>query len=161
MTPLAEMSATITNDTAEIATLADKIEVFLSTAVVPAKFIFEINLSVDELVSNTIMYGYDDGDEHTISVAVQWVDSQVQVTIEDDGRAFNPFLPTAVPVDVRAPIEDRAIGGLGIHLVTEMMDQVGYVRVDGRNRITLRRDIPDASDRRDEADRPVEAVRRA
>jgi anti-sigma regulatory factor (Ser/Thr protein kinase) len=145
MMPSAEMSAAFANDTAEIARVANEIERFLGAAGVPEKIIFQINLSIDELVTNTILYGYDDQAEHIIRVTLRSTSDEIEVTIDDDGHAFNPFSPTAAPVDVNLPIEDRQIGGLGLHFVKSMMNEVSYARVGGRNLVTLRRSTQHAS----------------
>jgi anti-sigma regulatory factor (Ser/Thr protein kinase) len=165
MMPSGEMTASFANDTAEIAKLAGEIETFLTAAKVPEKIRFQINLSIDELVTNTILYGYDDQVEHLIRVTLRSTSDEVLVTIEDDGHAFNPFSPTAAPVDVSLSIEDRPIGGLGLHFVKSMMNQVSYARVGGKNLVTLRRSTRDTSgepgDRtHDDAAEPDEADRR-
>ncbi len=59
--------------------------------------------------------------------------------IEDDGIAFDPLI--APPPDLDSDIEDRPIGGLGVYLVKEMMDEVEYARADGRNRVTLVKNV--------------------
>ena len=150
MMPSAEMTLAFANDTAEIAKLASEIERFLGAANVPEKIIFQVNLSVDELVTNTILYGYDDQVEHLIRVTVRSTSDEVVVTIEDDGHAFNPFSPAAAPVDVSLPIAERQIGGLGLHFVKSMMSDVSYARIGVKNLVTLRRSTRDAPSERDD-----------
>ncbi|HEX4193960.1 MAG TPA: ATP-binding protein, partial [Stellaceae bacterium] len=64
--------------------------------------------------------------------------------LSDDGRAFDPL--NAPPPDLDSAIEDRRIGGLGVHLVKTMMDDVTYAYRDGRNHVTLRKKIADDTD---------------
>ena len=64
--------------------------------------------------------------------------------LSDDARPFDPL--NAPPPDLNSAIEDRRIGGLGVHLVKTLMDDVGYAYRDGRNHITLRKKIAGNSD---------------
>ena len=84
-----------------------------------------------------ISYAYDDSQEHWITVRFLSAPGQAGVEVEDDGRDFNPL--TRPPVDVSAPLEERGVGGLGIHMITKFMDDVEHRRVDGRNILTLKR----------------------
>jgi anti-sigma regulatory factor (Ser/Thr protein kinase) len=97
-----------------------------------------INVSLDEVLTNIISYGYDDGAEHSIAIRVALeTDGQVTIEVADDGKPFNP-LETPEP-DTDADIDDRPIGGLGIHLVLKLMDEVAYRRENDRNILTLKR----------------------
>ena len=96
---------------------------------------FLVILAIDELVTNCIKYGYDDADEHTIEITLSEVDETLTMVVADDGHAFNPL--RARPPDLSLPIEDRPIGGLGIHLLRELADHLAYERRDGTNRLTL------------------------
>ena len=97
--------------------------------------LFLVSLAIDELVTNCIKYGYDDADEHTIEITLSEVDETLTMVVADDGHAFNPL--DAPPPDLSLPIEDRPIGGLGIHLLRELADHLAYERRDGTNRLTL------------------------
>jgi len=63
-------------------------------------------------------------------------DKELIATVSDDGKAFNPLEQS--PPDIHAPLEDRKIGGLGIHLLRTLMEKVEYRRDDGRNHLTFR-----------------------
>jgi anti-sigma regulatory factor (Ser/Thr protein kinase) len=93
----------------------------------------------DELLGNIINYAYTDEQEHTIEVRVEFFGDRLTVTIEDDGIPFNP-LEKDTP-DTELPLEERKIGGLGIHLVRNMMDKVSYQRRITKNRLTLVKNI--------------------
>ena len=132
----AELSGVLSHRIAELHELASVTERFLRAFDVPEHTIFQINLAVEELVSNTINHGSRDGEQSAIRVALSMSDGEIVVRIEDEAPPFDPF--ARAPVDTAAAIEARPIGGLGIHLVKEMIDRVEYRRVDGRNHVTLR-----------------------
>ena len=93
------------------------------------------NLAIEELGTNCIKYGYDDAKEHWIEVNLSVSANDVILTITDDGRPFNPL--AAPDSEVTAALEERPIGGLGIHLVRKMADRMEYIREQGRNKLTL------------------------
>ena len=101
-----------------------------------------INLSLDELITNTVSYGYQDTDEHEIRITLTEQDESLAVVVEDDGMAFDPFTAAPVP-DLEADLEERRIGGLGVYFVKTLMDEVAYERVDNSNRITLIQRTPE------------------
>lgn len=90
-----------------------------------------------EWVTNVISHAYDDTREHWIAVRFLISPGQARVEVEDDGREFNPL--TLPPVDTTAPLERRAIGGLGVHMIRQFMDSVQYRRAEGRNILTMTR----------------------
>jgi len=104
---------------------------------IPEPLIHQLELALDEIVTNVISYAYSDDAAHLIRVDVGVQDNEITAVVEDDGVPFNP-LERAAP-DTAAAIENRAIGGLGIHLVRELMDRVHYDRVGNRNRLTITR----------------------
>ncbi len=93
------------------------------------------SLALEELVTNCIKYGYDDTAAHVIQIHLQLAGGEMIMTVEDDGHPFNP-LEQAEP-DTNLPIEERPIGGLGIHMLRKMSDRMEYVRENGKNRVTL------------------------
>jgi sigma-B regulation protein RsbU (phosphoserine phosphatase) len=92
-------------------------------------------LAFDELVSNIIKYAYPDDDVHVIECEVARRDGAIEATIADEGAAFNP-LALSEP-NTTSPLEVREIGGLGVHLVRRMFDDVRYERRDSRNITTV------------------------
>jgi serine/threonine-protein kinase RsbW len=96
-----------------------------------------INVSLDEILTNIISYGYDDERDHVIAVSLALADDgTLTIEVDDDGKPFNP-LEMPEP-DTSAAIDDRPIGGLGIHLVLRLMDDVRYRRENDRNLLTLK-----------------------
>ena len=130
------------NDLSELARIAEEIEAHGEACDWPAKWILNINLSLDELITNTVSYGYQDADEHEIRVTLTEQDKAIAVVVEDDAMAFDPFTAAPAP-DLEAGMEERPIGGLGVYLVKTLMDEVAYQRVDGVNRITLIQRAPE------------------
>jgi sigma-B regulation protein RsbU (phosphoserine phosphatase) len=106
----------------------------------PPKITTPVCMAFDELLTNIISYAYEDGSEHEIDIKVSSMSDSVVVVISDDGLPFNPF--TREDPDTDLSIEDRDIGGLGIHLVKNLMDEVYYKRHVDKNVITLVKKIP-------------------
>ena len=101
----------------------------------PPDLVFRVKLVLEEMGLNIINYGHDGG-VHEIEFTVISEPDAVTIEILDDGRPFDPLSDAVVP-DVTAPMGDRPIGGLGVHLVRTMMDELRYQRVRGRNHLTL------------------------
>lgn len=103
----------------------------------PARTVFEISLALDEVLTNIITYAYDDRDDHEIAVRLAVADDVLTVEVEDDGRPFNPLdVPTP---DVTQPVEDRPVGGLGVHLVRRVMSGLEYRRERDKNILVMRK----------------------
>ena len=129
------LKISLSNDLREIAVAADKIDDFCAERGVPPATVYAVNLSVDELLTNTISYGYDGSDEHRIDLTVHLDGDVVAIEISDDGAPFEPT--SAKDPDTDVAIEDRPIGGLGIFLTRQMMDSFEYRRHEGKNVVTL------------------------
>ncbi|MEQ1956162.1 ATP-binding protein [Mesorhizobium sp. CN2-181] len=125
----------IANDLAEIGRIAPVIEEFCAEHGLGEEVAHAVNLSLDELLTNTISYGFEDGGQHAIDIALEAAGDRATVTIRDDAVAFDPT--EAGDPDLDLDLDDRPIGGLGIHIVRAMMDEVRYARIDGHNQLTL------------------------
>ena len=99
----------------------------------PPDLVFKLNLVIEELGVNIVNYSGAAGD---IEISLASDSERVIVEISDDGRPFNPLLDQDTP-DVSAPLGDRPIGGLGIHLVRSMVDEMRYSREDGKNKLAI------------------------
>ncbi len=95
----------------------------------------DLNVALDELVANSLSHGRTERDDGSVVVEVQLDQDRVTVTLTDDGTPFDPFKQAAP--DTTLSVEERPIGGLGIHLVRELMDDVSYQRRDGHNVVVL------------------------
>jgi serine/threonine-protein kinase RsbW len=132
-------SFTLKNDIAELKILCQQLESIGGALGLPQRFVFEINLALDELFTNIISYGFNDRSEHAIQVRISADDSLLTITVEDDGIPFNP-IERAEP-RIPATIEDCTVGGLGIYLIKNLMDDVGYRRNHDKNILTLKKKI--------------------
>jgi anti-sigma regulatory factor (Ser/Thr protein kinase) len=131
----AELTVRLVNRLEEIERLATAVEAFGAAHNLPDSVVFALNLSLDEVVTNVISYAYADLREHPIDVRLRMSGDSVDAEVIDDGRPFNPIDVPAPDLD--APIEERRIGGLGVHLVREMMDTLEYERLHGHNVLRL------------------------
>ena len=122
-------------DFSELERLYEVVTRFLQTHGQSTKFINTVNLVLEEMVTNVIKYAEPKtGDPH-VSVLLDLVSRELTVTLIDNGPAFNPL--DHPDVDTTAPIEEREIGGLGIHLVKKMVDHIEYHRRDQQNHLIL------------------------
>lgn len=94
-----------------------------------------LELVLDEALSNVIKYAFDGDTPHSIVVRLKTTDTDVQLEIEDDGKSFNP-LDAPPPSPAKNPDEVK-IGGLGIHLIRHYTDDCRYRRIGGKNLLTL------------------------
>ena len=130
------------NDLNELARLAGALEAFASAHALPDSALLALNLALEELVTNTITYGFTDGRTHIIDISLHLDGPDLHVRVEDDAAAFNPLAQPAPNLD--APIADRPVGGLGIHLARTLMDDMRYERAGSRNVVVLRKRVADA-----------------
>ena len=115
-----EKNITIINQVEQLEELAGILETVSEEWDIPMKVSLNLNLVLEELITNIIFYGYDDKNEHRIFIRLYKKDNEIEIQIEDDGKEFNPLL-VAEP-DIDESIENRKIGGLGIHFVRKIMD---------------------------------------
>ena len=101
----------------------------------PAQFIFRVNLVLEELGLNIMSYGYDEG-LHEFEITLTSEADVLRIEFTDDGRPFDP-LNEAPELDLDASVDDRKVGGLGIHLVRTMVDEMSYRREQDKNHLTL------------------------
>jgi anti-sigma regulatory factor (Ser/Thr protein kinase) len=128
---------TIGSDPGGVARVGAAFAAFAEAHGLPESVRRSLHVALDELLKNTIAYGFRGrpagGGE--VTVEVERRADRVAVTLTDDGRPFDPF--AVVAPDTTLPVDVRRIGGLGIHLVRTMMDEVGYERRDDRNVVIL------------------------
>jgi serine/threonine-protein kinase RsbW len=124
---------------AHIGELADAVETTLAEAGIDRACIHDARLIVEELACNALVHGSADEDAH-LRLRLQLEAAQLVLELDDNGPAFDP---TAAPApDLDASIDQRPVGGLGLHLVRELAHSLDYRRHEGRNlvRVTLRLD---------------------
>jgi len=98
----------------------------------------DAQISADEACSNVIAYAYP-GREGGIHIVCETGDGYFAVTVSDDGMPFNPL---AIPEpDLTSDLDNRDLGGLGIHLIRSLMDEVDYERRDDKNVLVMKKKV--------------------
>ena len=129
-------------DLGEFAKLQQIIAKFAETQSWSAELIYQIELVLEEICINVVNYGFDEAetDVHEMEVRVDSAPESVTIEVADNGRAFDPLEEAPAP-DLDASVDERRVGGLGVFLVKTLMDDLAYVREDGRNRLTASKRI--------------------
>lgn len=140
--PTAELHVRLRSRIEETGRLATVVEGFGAAHELPEHVVFALSLSLDEVVTNIVSYAFDDVEDHAIDISLRLLEDLLEAEVTDHGRPFNPFDAPAPELD--APVEARPIGGLGIHLVREMMDTMDYRREAGANVLLLKKRITSA-----------------
>ena len=137
MLEVAERQWRMRPENSEISRVNGEVEEWLASADVPFSGIYLANLTVEELVTNCIKYGYAgiDTTDKGIDVAISIVGGELRIILSDDASPFDP-LEQAAP-DLSLPIEERPIGGLGIHMLRQMSTGFAYAFENGRNVVTI------------------------
>jgi serine/threonine-protein kinase RsbW len=125
----------LANRLAELERVAHEVEAFGEAHAIAAKLIFNVNVALDEILTNVISYGYPEGGEHVITVRLALKGADLVIEVEDDGRPFNPL--DIAPPDLEESPEERPIGGLGLHFVRKMMDRLEYRREQDKNILVM------------------------
>jgi serine/threonine-protein kinase RsbW len=98
-----------------------------------------LNLVMEEMVSNVIFYAYPQGTEAEIELVAESDGKEVTFVLSDSGKEFDPTMKESVNTDIN-PAE-RDIGGMGIFIVKNIMNKVTYQRLKGKNLLTMKKDI--------------------
>jgi sigma-B regulation protein RsbU (phosphoserine phosphatase) len=130
---------TLSNNLDEVPRLADFVDDVCMTAGIDMSSTMSLNLAMEEAVVNVIDYAYPAGTHGDIHITAETGDQCIKFIIRDSGIPFDPT--TKGEVDTTLSAEDRPIGGLGIHLVRQMMDSINYERIGGQNVLTLRKNL--------------------
>ncbi len=112
---------------------------FAEAHALPVEVRRSLNVAIDDLLANALSHGQTGGDRCSVTVEVALDDERVTVILTDDGPPFDPFGQSAP--DTTLSVEERPIGGLGIHLVGQLMDQVNYQRREGHNVVVLVKEL--------------------
>ncbi|WP_309380007.1 ATP-binding protein [Cerasicoccus frondis] len=132
------MHFTYHNDLSELEKLAADLETFGDEHMVNPAVVHAFNLCLDEILTNIISYGFEDGSDHRVDLDIEMQDDLVVAKMTDNGKEFNPLTDAKDP-DLDAAIEDREIGGLGIFFLKQMMDELEYEHVNGCNCLTMKK----------------------
>lgn len=125
----------LSNKISEIEKLAPFVEEVVKASKLNLERTNSLNLALEEAVTNVILYAYPEGTEGDVNVEAAVTDSAITFTITDSGKPFDPT--TRKETDINAPLDDRQVGGLGIHLIRQIMDSLRYERRGIRNVLIL------------------------
>ncbi len=126
---------TINNRLSEIEAANNKFKNFADQCGISGAVQTRMYLVLDEILNNIISYAYKDLEEHEIEIKFERTGRRLVISIADDGTPFNPF--SAAQPDTGLAMEDRGVGGLGVHLVRNMMDECSYHRHIDKNLVIL------------------------
>lgn len=129
----------IQNEISELNKLVQFVEELGEELQLTPDLVFNLNLVLEEAVSNIILYAYPQQTGKDITVQADWNGHSLIFTLTDMGKAFDPT--QVVEADITLSAEERPIGGLGIFLIKQIMNKVEYQRIEGRNVFTLKKDI--------------------
>jgi serine/threonine-protein kinase RsbW len=135
----AKENIVITNKVDELPILAGKIEELAEKWELPMSLAMNLNLVLEEAVSNVIFYAFTDQEKHEIGIYLSLESNTLTIEIIDAGIPFDPTLRQNP--DISLPAEERPIGGLGIFLISKIMDSVSYKRYNNQNVLTLIKNI--------------------
>ena len=135
--PMQHVQLKLWNQLDEINKIVATLEEITGLWNIPPRVVMEINLVLEELFTNIVFYAFDDGQDHVIHLDI-WREenNNLKFQLEDDGKPFN-LLEKSVEEDLKKPLEERKIGGLGIHFAKEMMTTIDYRRTDTKNSVIL------------------------
>lgn len=127
------------NDIRQIPLLARFIETISREEKLDENLTMTLNLALEEAVANVMLYAYPKGTDGLVDIDAVIGRRALRFIVTDCGKAFDP---TSTPeADTISPAENRQVGGLGIHLVRTIMDEVRYERRDGKNILTMIKNI--------------------
>jgi sigma-B regulation protein RsbU (phosphoserine phosphatase) len=134
-----ELQFTLKNRIAEIAALGERLGEFAAVHQLTPNVLHDLNLALEEAVTNIISHGYSDHREHEILVCIRVESGAVIAELKDDARPFNPL--TAPEADATKPLDERTAGGLGIHLMRKLMDGIEYQRLEDGNLLIMKKNL--------------------
>ncbi len=124
---------TLESRESELARLGESIEQFGAEQDWSPKLLFQLQLALEEIALNVINHGYGEAGHH-LEIDLESTPESITVEVSDSARPYNPLVETPAP-ELDAEVEDRTIGGLGVHIVRTISDQISYVREGGKNRL--------------------------
>ena len=129
----------IENRIEELSSLAEQIDNLSEEWAISLALTMNINLVIEEALSNIIFYAFTDNNKHEIKISVSLTNNKLTIKITDNGISFNP-LEQQQP-DINLSAEERPVGGLGIFLISQIMDEMNYIRKGNQNILTLNKII--------------------
>lgn len=129
------MKITLGNSLSHLGRLAEEVERFCESEGIAQSDALQLNLVLEELFTNIVSYGYDDAAAHEITITLESEADGIRAQVMDDAKAFNPLEVDAA--DTTSSVEERGIGGLGVHFLRSMTRDQNYQRKDGCNHLTF------------------------
>ncbi|WP_155314046.1 ATP-binding protein [Desulfosarcina ovata] len=132
-----QIHLTLANDLKALPSLCQGLERVLSPLGLDKRVRYQLEVAIEEVFTNIVAYAFSDNTPHAIEIRLNLEKEAITIRFEDHGQAFNP-LSTAAP-DLSKPLCDRHEGGLGIHMIKTMMDEIRYQRQGGKNILILKK----------------------
>ena len=130
-----QFELTLLNRRPEIARAQDELERFATRHALPDRPLHDVQLALEEHLTNVVNHAYQDDRQHSIHVRFAFLPPELRIEVEDDGRPFNP-LEHPTP-DLSVPLERRPVGGLGIHMIRKSLDGLEYRRSKETNILVM------------------------
>ena len=134
-----EKSIILTNDISEINKLSEFVEEIGNELSLAPDVVFNLNLVLEEAVVNIINYAYPKEDHQSIYLSATLHEGSIILVLTDTGVEFDPTM--APEADITLSAEERPIDGLGIFLIRQIMNEVRYDRIDGKNVLTMEKKL--------------------
>ena len=134
-----EKSIILANDISEIARLNEFVEEIGNEFSLSPEVVFNLNLVLEEAVVNIINYAYPKEDHELIYLSAKLHNDSIMLVLTDTGKEFDPTM--APEADITLSADERPIGGLGIFLIRQIMNEVKYERIEGKNVLTLEKKL--------------------
>lgn len=134
-----EREIKLLNDMSEITRLEIFIEELGEELDLSPETAMNINLALEEAIANIIMYAYPSTEKREITLKATASKEQLIFLLTDSGISFDPT--RVKDVDLTLPIEERPIGGLGIFLIRQIMNEVFYERIGETNKLVMKKNI--------------------
>ena len=97
------------------------------------------DLALEEHLTNILSHGYEPGATPHIVIRMETDADWLRIAVEDDGKPHDPL--STPPVDTSIPLAEKPIGGLGVHLMRQFMDELSYARENGKNVLRMTKRI--------------------
>lgn len=130
----------LANDLADLDRMAAAVGAFCEAHGIPAREAAQLCLVIEEIFTNIVTHGHEESGGRVIEMRMAPGRSAVHVEIIDDGRPFDPL--HAPQPDLESAVEERPIGGLGVHFLRTLMSDIVYERSDGRNHLRFQKTYP-------------------
>lgn len=131
------------NDLSEIGRLANAVVEFGKENNLASHIIDDVKLVLEEIVSNILTYGFEDDRDHQVTVQIDLRGDVLVMEVKDDGNPFDPAKYCSPNVD--KPFDEREIGGMGIHLVRNLVDELDYRQEQGKNTLVMKKRLTTSS----------------